>query len=1029
MRRRLLTLALLVSILPPPIAFAGPRQSSSQLAQSGKSTNARTISGIVSDKSGEPLIGVLVSIQGTQKGVQTGLDGRYSIAIPSDIKAPVLVFQYLGMKDESVKIGSEKNINVILQSDNTLDAATIVGAYGSKQSREDLVGSAFQVSSDQLKNLPKARVEDLLTGLVPGMQVSANADYAGSPRTRLNVRVRGSASLNASNEPLWIIDGVPVYTGGHTNSMPGMSYTVSPLSLLNPDDIESMTVLKDADQTSIYGANGSNGVVIITTKSAKFDTPLRISASLSYGISTPDYSTMFKMMNAEQYMEVAKEAWVNGGNSLSSFAYNDNPYNSYSTTSTDWARLYLKAAPTTNLSISMRNGTRKMANTISFSYYEDKSIQQSNHSRRFTFNERNDLKITDKISLDFNINASYTTDDIFAIGRSYIDNLPIFEPFNPDDSYRLYNYLNYYVDEDGIERYTRKKFFDNDIPEARESGNTQRTMVTAANARLRIQLFKGLELSSQFKLNYQHSHEDAFDSIKTLSGINDKGEPYGAARRADCSYANWTNINQLNFDHSWGNFRINAMGVLELRSHTTKTLSASGSGFINDYIQEMSYLDKAQLYTNSSTTVTRNLSYFGRLEMNYRKRYYLSANFRRDGASDFGKYAQWGNFWSAGLSWNIHNEDFFESSVIDMLKFKASIGDNGNSRTGSSSFEGTWVYSSSTNYGGKTGSTLGTVANPYLSWEKTRNLNSSVRIEMLERRLNFELEAYLNRTRDLISKVYTSRTISSERLYANVGNMQNAGVEFSLESVNIKNGDFIWSTKFNIAHNDNRITELYNGMKVGYDTTVDAVGHPRQAHYLVRWAGVDPSDGSPMWYDLDGNVTKTYNSANRVIIDGQEIAFGGLSNDFSYGPWTLGIQINYNIGGLARASYADNYMADGYDIINGNQAVEVYYYRWKKPGDVTGFPKVTTASTGTAYSCTRYLFDKTSFDLYNVSLSYQLPDRLLEQLKLSAANLTLAGNNLYFFTPHQSKDFNSYKTMAFGYPRVRRVTLSLNISF
>lgn len=820
-----------------------------------------------------------------------------------------------------------------------------------------------------------------------------------------------------------------MYTGGATNQMPGMSYTVSPLSLISPDDIESMTVLKDADQTSIYGANGSNGVVIITTKSASFDTPMRISASLSYGISAPDYSTMFKMMNAKQYMEVAKEAWINGGNLIENFPYHDNPYNSYSTTSTDWARLYLKPAPTASINLSIRNGTRKLAHTLSFSYYEDNNIQQSNRSRRFTINERDEIKFGQAVSLDLGLNASYTTDNIFAIGNAYLDNPPIFEPYNADGSYRLYNYLNYYIDEGGIERYTKQKFFDNDIPESKENENIQRALVTSANARLRVKIFEGLTASSQFKLNYHHSHEDAFESIKTLGGLDSQGNPYGSSRRADATYLDWTNLNRIDFDRTWGNFRANALAMIELRSHTTKTLSASGSGFINDYIQEMSYLDKEYIYTNSSSSTSRNLSYIGRLELNYLKRYYLTANVRREGASDFGVYSQWGNFWSVGLSWNIHNEPFFNVDAIDMLKLKASIGDNGNSRTGSSSYEGTWTYSQTYAYGGKLGSQLGTVANPYLSWEKTRNHNVGLRMEMLDRRLSLELEGYYNLTRDLISKVYTSRTITSDRPYANVGNMRNAGAELSIESLNIRSGEFSWSTKFNISHNDNRITKLYNGMETSYGDTVDAVGHPRRAHYLVRWAGVDPVDGSPMWYDKAGNLTKTYSSDNRVIIDGQEIAFGGLSNDFTYGPWTLGIQINYNIGGKVVPTFADLYMEDGYGIIDGNQAVEVYHYRWKKPGDVTGFSKVTTASTGVAYGSTRYLVDKTYFDLYNVALSYQLPDKLLEKLKINAASLTLAGNNLYYFTPGESKDFNSYKTMAFGYPRVRKLTLSLNISF
>ncbi len=933
------------------------------------------------------------------------------------------------MGDFEAEMTKGGTLDVSLKNDNSLDSAVIIGAYGSKQKREDLVGSAFQVGAEQFKNLPKDRIEGLLTGAVPGLVIEPNTDGAGTPRTRFSIRVRGSASLTASNEPLWIIDGVPMYTGGETNIMPGTSYSVSPLSLINPDDIESMTVLKDADQTSIYGANGSNGVVIITTKSGSFETPMRITANVSYGVSTPDYSTMFKVMNAQQYMEVAKEAWANAGNSADSFPYLDNPYNSYSTTSTDWARLYLSPASTKNISLSLRSGTKKISNLISASYFDDSNVQHSNKTKRFTLNQKNDIKFGERVNLALGLSASYTIDDLFAISSSYLDALPIFEPYNADGSYRLYNYLNYYVDADGVEHYTKKKFHDNDIPDANENEDRQIAMVTAANANLRVKILEGLNLSTIFRLNYHHVHEDEFGSVKTLSGVDSNGDPYGSSRRNDATYLDWASINQLTFDRNFGRSRFYAMGGLELRHHLTKTLSASGYGFLNDYIQEMSFLDKENIYTNSGTTVTRNLSYFGRAEYNFDKRYYLAANIRRDGTSDFGAYSKWDSFWSVGASWNIHNENFFKSNVINMMKLKLSVGDNGNSRVGTSNFAGTYLYSTSYGYGGKMGAQLGSVANPYLSWERTFNFNVGLRMEFLEGRLSFESEYYNNRTRDLISQVYTSRTISSDRVWANVGKMRNAGVEFSLESINIKRGDFVWSTRFNASHNDNRITELYNGVPISYGSSVDAVGHPRRALYLVRWAGVDPADGLPLWYDLEGNITKTYSTDNRVIIDGQEIAIGSISNDFSFGDWTLGFQINYKLGGKATPTYAHTLMYDGYDIIGGNQAVEVYYYRWRQPGDLTSFTKVSNSSLNSVYTSTRYMVSTTYFDLYNVSLSYRLPETLLRKISISDGSLTLSGNNLYFLTPHQSRKFNSYKTMSNGYPRVRKINLSLNLSF
>ena len=299
------------------------------------------VSGKVLDENGEPLAGASVMIRDTKTGTTADMDGQYSIAAPGSGESYVLVFQYLGMKSKEIAVSSQRIVNVRLEQDNELEGSVIVGAYGTKQRREDLIGSAYQVNSDQLKDKPKTRIDNLLQGLVPGMTIDPNTDAAGTTRSRYETRIRGEASLNASNEPLWVIDGVPMYTGGNTNLIPGMSYTVSPLSYLNPDDIESITVLKDADQVTIYGADGSNGVILVTTKSGNKNKPLSVSARLNFGVSSIDRSTMFKMMNAEQYMTVAKEAWTNAGNKMESFPYQDNDYNSYSTTSTYWPDEYL----------------------------------------------------------------------------------------------------------------------------------------------------------------------------------------------------------------------------------------------------------------------------------------------------------------------------------------------------------------------------------------------------------------------------------------------------------------------------------------------------------------------------------------------------------------------------------------------------------------------------------------------------------------------------------------------------------------
>lgn len=985
------------------------------------------VTGTVKADDGELLVGVFVTIKGTKISSQTDLDGVFSIQAPPSGKTYTLVFQYLGMKTTEVMVKEAGRVNVVMKSDNQLDGSVIVGAYGTKQRREDLVGSAFQVNSEKLKDKPKARIDDLLTGLVPGMSIAPNADYASSTRTRYETRIRGSASLSASSEPIWIIDGVPTYTGSNTNQVPGMSWTVSPLSFIDPNDIESITVLKDADQTTIYGANGSNGVILVTTKSGRKNQPLNINATVNFGVSAPDYSTMFKMMNAAQYMEVAKEAWTNSGYSLADFPYQDNEYNSYSTTETDWPSQYLGLGTDLYAGLRFNSGSSRVSNSVSASYYRNTNIVQGDNSQRFSVDSKQSFELWKRAELGLNLSASYNINDLFPLGKSYLDTQPIFSPYL-EDGYtdRLYN--NIYSSEKG--GFYMKKFLDNEIPTREYNDNIQRSMMTKGVLNFNWEILKGLHLRSTFGLTYTHSHEDLYNSMKTLDGLDSNNNKVGEAQRADASYRNWTNTNILRYDTKIADVHsIGAYAGVELSETHRKTARVTGYGFSNDHIKEIEYASTISQYSTSNVNTSRSLSFFGRFSYSYDSRYYISGNFRMDGNSTFGIYSRWAPFASVGLSWNIHKEPFFDSNLIKMLKVKYSFGKDGNSKIDASTATGTYNLSDSYSYMGSAGALIGSVPNPGLSWESTYKHNAGVRLE-LDNILDVELEGYYNTTVDLLSKVYVSRTITDNSVYANIGEMMNRGLELSLTSYNINRRNFRWTTTFNVARNENKILNLYNGNSRSFGTTVWMVGHEKNTFYLVRWAGVDPSDGMPMWYDLNGNITKTYSESNRVADKSSTpICHGGLLNDFQIGNWSVSFQINYSIGGWRLASYASSYMEDAYDIISGNEAIEVYYYRWTTPGQASAFPKVSQTTIDSAKYSTRYLYKATYFDLATASISYSVPGRVLHNANIKGLTISLQGNNIYYFTPDQKKDFNSFKTVSFGYPRTRTFTLGLNINF
>lgn len=541
---------------------------------------ADKVAGKIMTADGEPLAGASVMIRGTKIGTTADIDGNYSIIAPGEGESYVLVFQYLGMKTMEITVSRQRLLDVRLEDDNELEGSVIVGAYGTKQSREDLIGSAFQVNAEQLKDKPKTRIDNLLSGLVPGMSIEPNTDAAGTTRSRYETRIRGEASLSASNEPLWVIDGVPVYTGGRTNQMAGTSYTVSPLSYLNPDDIESITVLKDADQVTIYGADGSNGVILVTTKSGTKNKPLSVSARVNFCVATIDKSTEFRMMSQKQYLEVAKEAWVNAGKNLNTFPYQDNDYNSYSTTDTDWSKEYFGVGTNLYADLSLTSGTDTLSNYVTGSYYRTNNTVKGDSQQRFSFRTRNTYDFTDWLKVNAQLSASYNDNDLFPLYRGYLETLPILEPYLNDGSFRLYNKVY-----DSATGWSMQKFTKNEVPDREANTNRQRSVVTSANFSAEVKIIDGLKFTAQYAIDYTHSHEDIYYSRMTLDGMDSAGNPKGSSRRADASYMNWTNVERLNFDRKFADrHSVSAYAGIELRQVKYQTLYATGSGFMNDNI-------------------------------------------------------------------------------------------------------------------------------------------------------------------------------------------------------------------------------------------------------------------------------------------------------------------------------------------------------------------------------------------------------------------------------------------------------------
>lgn len=985
------------------------------------------VRGIVVDAQGDPLIGVTVQQKDTKNMCVTDLDGRYTLTVKGSLPV-TLTFSYVGMKKLTQRVASTVEQTVRMQDDAAIiKDVVIVGAYGTMQKRSDLVGSAYQVGSKELENLPKGRLDTMLDGLVPGVKIDINSDSPDNSRPRFNVRVRGEGSLSASSEPLWVVDGVPMFTGGTTNQMPGQNYTISPLSFLNPDDIESITVLKDATATSIYGADGGNGVVLVTTKKGR-EGKTSVSVNVEYGIANIDRSTAPKVLNAQQFMELARESYANAGLDPRAFPYQDNALNQFSTTDTDWLDVYYDTGSTFQGNVGVNGGSDKAKYYLSGAYYQNQSTIKGNKQQRFSMRSNLDFQLHQKVKLTTILSASYNVNDLFNMGRDVYENLPIFTPYNPDGTLRLYNRMVSGVDADGNPVFKDYKFF-NSVAEREQNENTQKALYVNANFSLKYDILPGLSYTGQFGVDFQSNLEQMYSSQKNWSGTSVIGQE-GYSTRQSAHVSNWNTIHRLNFNRTFGLHTIGVLAGFEAGSRDYTVVGATGSGFINDYIQDVSYADSRNGTNYSSTT--RKASFLGQVSYSFDHRYYLTFNARRDGNSQFGSDVRWADFASVGVSWNVHNEKFFKIPWITVLKLKASYGANGNSRLGSQEALGLYSYGESYAYNGNNGGTQSGTPNHTLSWETTYKTNLGFRLELLNR-FDIDFDWYNHHTKNLLSNLDVSRTTGDTKVYRNVGELRNRGFDLTLTTKNIvsqKEDGFRWTTELNLAHNTNVLLKLYNGIQKNFGTYSYIEGYDVSTMFLVRWAGVDPADGSPMWYDKEGNITKQYSADNRVAGDNSHSAVtGGMTNTLSYKGFSLRFLLNYQFGGYAFTSFGRSMFSDGLYSSSQNQAVE-QLDRWQKPGDVALSPKpIWGVSTSSVMNSTRYLYNKTLIRLQNVVLSYRFERDLIKPLGLNQCVVSLIGNNLFAYSPYASSDHNSYKTCMSGYPAERSVSLAVTVGF
>mgnify|MGYP003574873418 CR=1 FL=1 len=941
-----------------------------------------TITGIVKLKNKDndipfPVNGVSVFIKGTNKGTTTDFKGQFSLKINGSAN---LVISYLGYEKKEMTVTATTKIDLVLQELQGTLNEVVVSAYGTKETKENQIGSAYTVTAKDLEKRPALRIDALLQGLVPGLEFSSQDQGNSSARPRYSTRIRGESSAPygvMANDPLWVLDGIPVNTGGTTNSIAGPETSISPLTYINPEDIESITVLKDASATAIYGSSGSNGVILVRTKKGN-GTPI-----VKYTFRTTideiaDHNT-FNVLNGDQYRRVVDEM----GLSSDIAGYGD--------VSTNWLDTYYRKGVVNTHNLSLSGSNESTNYYVSGSYYDQKLTGIANATQRYSLRSQINTDVSKRLSFNFVFGGSFNSNDMWTIGDNYYKELPVRSPYKKDGSFALYDYLGYRLSPS--------------LAEAYQNENDQSTLQAFSQIQATFRIMEGLDFTTRAGIDFSSINELKYASMQNLTGMSSNGYLYKNQARM----YNWTSNGTLNYTKQLFDGTLSALLGFEANKSNSSFIRASAFNFPNDYVRELSMAIAANTRSSGSTNETASMSTFGRVSYLWKDKYNVSFSYRRDGDSDFGENVKWANFYAIGGAWTISNEEFWKDNLpkeINFLKLKVSYGTAGNGRFNGNYAKGLYSFSESNSYGDIVGATMSRGRNSGLKWETTYKFNTGLDFGLFNR-INVGLEYYRDVTKDLISNATVSLTTGQRSIYINDGKLRNEGLEAVITSTNINSGDFTWSTNFNVAFNRNKVLSLATEIGQSNLTSIMQVGDDSRSVYLVRWAGVDPSTGDPMWYDINGNITKLFDLNNRVVIGRPSPDFyGGITNLLSYKGFNLSFLVLYTQGGLSLSNLLNETGHDGLNILNTNMSTDLLDH-WRYPGDLSVNPRLSTISTSSNRNSTRYLLSRSNIQLKNVSLEYKLPDSFVKKGFLKKATVYLMADNVAMWTPYRTSKRNN----------------------
>lgn len=955
----------------------------------------KNITGTVADGDGVPLLGATVLVKDSNRGTSTDFDGNFSILAS---EGQTVEITFVGYNTSSFKVDAKSHYNVTLTEDSEVLTSVVLVGYGAGRDISAVTGSISTVSSDKLSNKPTANVMEALQGQVAGLQLLTSS---GEPTALSSIRLHGVGSLNAGNSPLFILDGAPIDS--------------ATLLTLNSNNFESVTVLKDAAATSIYGSRAANGVIYITTKKGKAGEG-EFTLNYEYGFSELARRDRLGLMDANQLLDFQLEkGYINQG------FYDDRKAAGLNT---KWEDYYYKDnAPVRKVDMAMSGGNEKTTYYLSGQYMDHEGVTIGSNFERLTVSANIETQVKDWLKTGVRINGGTDERKTFRYGSNSLRGalgVYLFEPYwTPyDENGDVYDYIP------GMEMYSNEYVFAN---------HPQKTKNHQVNGNYFVELtpVKGLTIRTMYGLDYYNRRGTAIDlpSSALTGGMGERFESY-----AQMVNQTVTNTAEYRFDLDNGH-NLNLLAGQEGVKYDYQTFNVEVRGMEDDRLMEFGAgnLDDMTNPPEMGTAQYAYLSYFGQANYDYQGKYYLDLSLRTDESSRFGSANRRANFWSVGTMWNLTREDFMnEVSFVNDLRVKASYGTTGNS-DGIGNYTHLALVGTGTTYDGVSGWTISTAGNPELGWETQEKLTVGFASSLFDNKVSLGVDYYIRKTKDMLMNVPQPYTTGFEMIGQNIGALENKGVDVTLGLTLYQNQD--WHVGFNktFNYNDTKITSLFHGMDewIIANTGVSYIVGEGIDYYYPKWLGIDPDDGLQMWENPEtGEIEKTFSD---------DLLAQQLKGKSQYAPITGGFGLNasWSKGLSFSADFA--YMYDKYLINNDrffsenpalfgnyNQSADVLD-EWKEPGDITKFPVY-----GEALEFDSRLVEDASFlRLKNISIAYDVPKTLLgENNPLSGLRFSLSARNLFTITNYSGLDPEIDSNIAMGrYPNTRQYVASVRVSF